>query len=158
MLNFYSILLTAAAANPVPADVAQQFERWERRLRSRVERLHVIPAEAQKIAPCNVVVRFAVDGDGRPAGARVQETNCSRYYERRALALVRELGRVGPVPSGTGKDHQVTLKLSYGVERDGSADRRLTDALAAERRTYARRNLTTVAAVASEWQSAQRQP
>lgn len=146
MLNFYSILLTVAAANHAPADVAEQFDRWERRLRARVERLHIVPAEAQNISPCDVVVRFAVAADGSPARAQVQESSCGRYYQRKALALVRGLGRIGPVPSGGGKDHRVTLKLSYGAEPDRSADRRLTDSLAAERRAYARRNLTVVAA------------
>ena len=161
MLNFYSLLLAVAAANHAPADVAEQFDRWERRLRARVERLHMVPAEAQKISPCDVVVRFAVAGDGSPVGARVQQSSCGRFYERKALALVRNLGRIGPVPSGAGQDHRVTLKLSYGTERDRSADRRLTDALAAERRAYASRNLATVSAAAnlpeaSGWQSAER--
>jgi TonB family protein len=158
MFDPYSMLLTVAVATSAQADVAKRFDRWDRRVRARVERLHVVPAEAQNILPCQVAVRFAVGNDGKPAGAQIRESSCGRYYERKALALVRDLGRIGPVPSGAGQDQRVTLKLSYGAEQDRSADRRLTEALAAERRAYASRNLATVIASpqATNWQSAER--
>lgn len=160
-LSLISILLTVSATSHVPGDVAEQFERWERRLRARVERLHVVPADAETISPCDVVVSFGIGDGGSPQDAVVRESSCSRYYERRALSLVRGLNRIGAVPSNAGKEHRVLLKLTYGEQADGAADRRLSDALEAERRARVPRNLAIVAGAsdrpaAGVWQSAER--
>ncbi len=143
--SLFSILLTVAATSQGSSDMTEQFERWERRLRARVERVHVVPADAQKISPCDVVVSFAIGDGGSPQDAAVRESSCSRYYDRRALSLVRGLNRIGAVPSNAGKQHRVMLKLTYGAQVDGAADRRLSDALEAERRARALRNLAIVA-------------
>lgn len=141
-----SVLMTAAATAPGASDVAQRFERWESGLRSRVESLHMVPAGAQQVSPCDVTVGFGVNCSGTATDARILESSCSRFFERKAVSLVQQLGRVGPVPSLDGRDRRVSLKLTYGSRPDATADRELDNELEEERATFARRNLATVAA------------
>jgi hypothetical protein len=145
MLELFPMLLGVAAAGHSPDGAVAQFERWERRLRARVEKLHTMPADARDVPPCDVLVRFAVSQRGSPHQPEIRKSTCGRHYERKALALVRGLGRVGAVPSGAAKDHGVLLKLSYGTAPERSADQRLSAALNAERAMHARRNLAIVA-------------
>ncbi|MDP9421234.1 MAG: energy transducer TonB [Pseudomonadota bacterium] len=142
--SLFSVLLALAGPNPPAENVGQQFERWERRLRTRVTNLHVVPAAAQDIPACDVVLRFAIGQEGRPRDVAISKSSCSSFHDRTALGLVRSLGRIGPVPTMTGKDHRVVLKLTYGRQRDFDVDRRLDATLAAERETHSRRNLETV--------------
>ncbi|HYC94900.1 MAG TPA: hypothetical protein VEB39_04295 [Sphingomicrobium sp.] len=150
--SLFSLLLAVSAAGHSAADVRPQFEQWERRLRAKVASLHVIPADAQPSPACDVVVRFAVAEDGRAEGAVVRESSCGRYWERRALRLVRDLGRIGAIPSVAGHGHGVVLRLTYGTFPDASADRQLSKALETERNAHARRNIQIV----SGWKSAER--
>jgi hypothetical protein len=145
--SLYSLLLAAAAASQTPGGPIEQFDRWERRLRARVEQLHVVPADRAQTSPCDVIVEFAVD-NGTPRAAAIRQSSCGRYHERRAVGLVRALGRIGAVPSAAGRAHQVLLKLSYGAQPDSAADRRLADALQVERDANAGRNRAIVAALA----------
>ncbi len=136
------------SAIPAAADVPQQYERWERRLRGRITDLQVVPGSAKLDPACDVVVSFAIGRNGRSAGAAIRNSSCKPFHDRAALRVVRELGRVGRVPSISGKDHRVVVKLSYGNAPTAAADRSLADALEAERLAYARRNLEIVSLAA----------
>ena len=142
--SLFSILIALAGPNESATNVGQQFERWERRLRTRVADLHVVPADTQEIPACEVVLRFAIGEDGRPSDVVIRESSCGAFQDRTALGLVRNLGRIGPVPAMTGKDHRVVLKLTYGKEPGVLSDRRLNAALAAEREAHSRRNIEVV--------------
>ena len=136
------------STNPGKTDVEAQYQRWETQLRARVADLHVVPKYALSAPRCDVTVAFAIDGNGRPANATVQQSSCSRLYDRQALRLIRQLGRLGQVPSASGKDFRVALKLSYGVEPNATADRQLAEVMASERQLHARRNLELATGVA----------
>ena len=144
MLQIAIIAMSLANAESTPEPVGAQFERWEKRLRARIAELHVVPEYAAKDAACDVSVSFAVGADGRPTNPEIRETTCQSYYGRAALRLVRQLGRIGAVPSADDNEHAVVLKLSYGVAPTAAADRQLSDALDKERRHYASRNLKIV--------------
>lgn len=146
MFQVAMLSLSLVNASPLPENVGAQFDRWERRLRAKVAELNVIPAFAANDPACDVTIGFSIGSDGRPANATIRESSCSPYYERTARRLVRQLGQVGPVPSATGSEHPVVLKLSYGEAPTAEADRKLTEALDAERQAYASRNLRVVTA------------
>lgn len=129
-----------ASAHPSTGDVQEQYLRWERRLRAKVSELHLIPASAAGIPACDVTIGFAISADGRPADPTIRQSSCKAYYDRAALRLVKQLGRIGRVPSIAGNSHAVSLKLSYGVAPTAAADRQLSDALAAERLEHEGRN------------------
>jgi len=147
-LNLALLSFALAVADPsvihAAADVQQQFERWERRLRARIIELHVVPAAAKIDPPCDVVISFAIGRNRRPADAAIRNSSCKPFYDRAALRVVSQLGRVGRVPSMIGKDHRVLLKLSYGQAPTAVADRGLVEGLAAERQLHSRRNLEIV--------------
>lgn len=138
------ILLTMSLQTAASGELVDRYNGWERQLRNRVERLHHVPAAAQQIPPCAVVVRFHA-AEGRPRGATIAGSSCAPSFERRALKLVRSLGRVGPVPSAGGRDHAVSLKLSYGSLHDRKADRRLSEDLHGEARARSNRNMAIIA-------------
>lgn len=127
-------------------DVERQFHRWERRLRTRIAERNVVPAASLDDPPCNVVVGFAVGENRRPASVEVVSSSCDSFYDRRAERLVRDLGRVGRVPSFTARKPRILLNLSYGSAPDAVADRRLTEALDAERQASLQRNLRIITA------------
>ena len=159
--SLLALLFGSAVAAQSPAVAAERFQRWEERLRTRVERLHVVPAHLQNVEPCDVTVRFSLDERGRASDAEVRQSSCGRVFERKALRLVRDLDRIGVVPSAGGHPQRVTLKLSYGVALGPEADARLDEKLAVERRTYAARNMALVAGsgavpAASGWTSGER--
>ena len=118
MLDLFPILVSVAAAGQLPADTAGRYAQWERRLRSRVEALHTVPAEAAQVPPCDVIVAFRVGASGTPRDVGIHQSSCRRYYERQALAVAHGLGRIGTVPANTPKDRRILLKLSYGEAQD----------------------------------------
>ena len=95
---------------------------------------------------CNVIVGFTVGEDRRPANVTVVKSSCDSFYNRRAQRLVRELGRVGQVPSRVAKNHRILLNLTYGSAANAVADRSLTNALNGEREGSLLRNLRIVTA------------
>lgn len=143
---FHLAMLSASLVNasPLPEDIGSQFDRWERRLRAKVAELNVVPAFTATDPACDVTIGFMIDANGRPTNATIRESSCQPYYDRAARRLVRQLGRVGPVPSVAGSNHPVVLKLSYGVAPTVAADRMLTQSLEAERQAYAERNMRIV--------------
>ena len=144
MLQVAIVAMSLVNAGAAPEPVATQFDRWETRLRARIAELHVVPDYAARDAACDVSVGFAIGTNGRPTNLTIRETTCQYDYDRAALRLVRQLGRIGAVPSADGNEHSVVLKLSYGVAPTLAADRQLTDYLEVERRHYASRNLRIV--------------
>jgi hypothetical protein len=141
ILSLSLLSLSAVSATP---NVEYQFQQWERRLRSKVAERNIVPAAGANDAACNVVVGFTVGRNRRPAGIEVVNSSCNFFYDRQAQRLVRTLGRIGQVPSASGQNHRVLLSLTYGRAPDSAADRRLTDAMEAERQAYLRRNLAIV--------------
>ena len=147
MFQVAMLSLSLASAIPLPEVVGSQFDRWERRLRARVAELNVVPAFAANDPACDVSIGFEIGIDGRPKNAIIRESSCTQYYERAAYRLVRQLGKIGAVPTATHRDHSVVLKLSYGVAPTVDADRELTQSLVAERQAFAARNLRIVSAL-----------
>lgn len=140
-------LLPLLLLNSQPATTAKaedSFTRWEQRLRNKVSRLHVVPASANDVPACDVTISFPISADGRPGTATIRQSSCQPFHERASRRLVRDLGRIGRVPSLSGKDHNVVLKLSYGRAPTEAEDRLLTAALEAERLANARRNVELV--------------
>ena len=127
-----------------PTGVQQQYQRWEQRLRDRIAERNLLSATALKNPACKVVVGFTVGPDQRPDDIEVVKSTCDSFYDRKAQRLVRQLGRVGRVPSASGENYRVMLNLTYGEALDPAADRRLTAALESERRFHSRRNLDVV--------------
>ena len=148
--------LALIAAEPSVADIERNYRRWERRLRSRVAELHVIPAEVSTGQPADVVVSFSIDKHGRPTQALVQSSSGNAAYDQAAHRLVRRLGRIGPVPSVRSAGHRVLLKLSFGTASDEALDRQIANALDLERRAYSRRNIQIVTTDAIRTKSASR--
>lgn len=136
--------LLIISANSGTADVSQQYDRWERRLRARVEALHVVPAWVAGGAPCDVTVGFSIDAKGRPAEATIKQSTCQSFHERASLRLVRNLGGIGTIPSLSGNPQSVLLNLSYGTAPTQAADRQLSASLQSERRHWDERNLRIV--------------
>lgn len=145
LLNAILAGANLSAADP-STEVRQQYLQWERRLRNKVAERNLLPASALKVPACTVAIGFKVDYNRRPADIEVLKSSCGPFHRRMAQRLVRQLGRVGQVPSASGRDHRVVLNLSYGGLSDPVADRRLSDALESERQVHARRNLEKVAA------------
>jgi TonB family protein len=146
MFQLAMLSLSLVNASPQAQDLGPQFNRWERRLRAKVALLNVVSADAANDPACDVTIGFEIGDDGRPQNATIRESSCKPYYERAAHRLVRQLGRIGAVPSAIGVSHPVTLKLSYGVAPTAIADRQLTESLEAERRAYGDRNMRIVTA------------
>ena len=144
MFQVAMLSLSLVNSGSLPADVGTQFDRWERRLRSKVAARNLVPAFAANDPACHVMIGFTIGSDGRPADATIRESSCASYYDRAAHRLVRQLGRIGAVPTATGSDHPVVLKLSYGVAPTEDADRQLTKSLDADRQAYADRNMRIV--------------
>jgi hypothetical protein len=162
LLGLLLVPVTLGVADPsvtgAANDVQQRYERWERRLRARVADLHVFPASAKPGPACDVVISFAVGRDERPSDPAIRTSSCSPFYDRAAYRLVRSLGRVGRVPSMSGNEHRVVLKLTYGSAPSAIADRDLTAALKAEGQAHSRRNIEIVTTAAHQasvanWQS-----
>ena len=147
MFQVAMLSMSLVHASALPADVGPQFERWERRLRSKVAELNVVPAFAANDPACDVTIAFTIGPDGRPAYPAIRDSSCAPYYDRAARRLVRQLGRIGAVPTATGANHPVVLKLSYGVAPTFEADRQLTNSLDADRMAYAKRNMRVVTAL-----------
>jgi len=165
LLSLLLVPVTLAVADPSVTrganDVRQQYERWERRLRARIADLHVVPVSAKAEPACDVIIRFAVGRNERASDAAIRSSSCRPFYNRAAFRLVRSLGRVGRVPSLSGNEHHVMLKLTYGIAPSAAADRSLTQALEAERQVHSRRNVeivTTAAnqAIVASWKSPER--
>lgn len=148
--------LALVAAQPSAADVERNYERWERRLRSKVAELHILPAGGDTAELGDVVVSFSIDRDGRPTDARVQSSSGNTAYDNAARRLVRQLGRIGPAPSMGDQSHRVVLKLSYGFARNADLDRQLASALDTERHAYSRRNVQIVTTATVQTKSASR--
>lgn len=140
------LTLAAAASATLPSTIlAERFEQWERRLRARVESLHVIQPVQNRIPPCDVIVGLSVGDSGTPRDIEIRKSSCGLYYEKNAIAVARGLGRIGAVPGSSGDRRRVLLKLSYGSHPDAAADRGLSAALDAERADSSRRNLALIA-------------
>lgn len=148
--------LVIAAAAPSAAGTEQLFERWERRLRTRISELHTFPGGASKKELGDVVISFSIGKDGRPANAVIQKSSGNPTYDKAARRVVRLLGPIGPVPSVTGRDHRVQLKLSYGEALTAAADRQLTELLDIERQTLSQRNLAIVTKAVGQTKAAGR--
>lgn len=144
MFQLAMLSLSLVNASPLAHDIGPQFDRWERRLRAKIAALNVVPADAANDPACDVTIGFEIGADGRPKNANIRSSSCKPYYERAAHRLVRQLGRLGAVPSAIGANHPVTLKLSYGVAPTATADRQLTESLEAERQAYQERNMRIV--------------
>lgn len=148
--------LVIAAAAPSAAGTEQLYERWERRLRTRISELHTFPGGASKKELGDVVISFSIGKDGRPANAVIQKSSGNPTYDKAARRVVRLLGPIGPVPSVTGRDHRVQLKLSYGEALTAAADRQLTELLDIERQTFSQRNLAIVTKAVGQTKAAGR--
>ena len=144
MFQLAMLSLSLVNANPLAQEIAPQFNRWERRLRAKIAVLNVVPADSANDPACDVTIGFEIGADGRPKNATIRNSSCKPYYERAAYRLVRQLGRIGAVPSAVGARHPVTLRLSYGAAPTATADRQLTESLEAERKAYAERNMRIV--------------
>lgn len=116
--NLFLIAAAVALSSAtVPAfaksDVAQRYDAWEQKLRTRVNALHVYPNEARAGASGDVLVSFRIDAQGTPADITIRRSSGEAAFDAAAVRLVSKLGRLGPVPSKAGIE-EVTLKLSYG--------------------------------------------
>jgi TonB family protein len=147
LLLIAALLASSTVAAPALArdDVSAQYDRWEHRLRSRVNALHVYPRAAEKGATGDVLVRFRVGGDGKPADVTIVRTSGHAIFDAAAVRLVTRIGKLGPVPSATAPLETITIKLSYGEGSTLAEDKRLARADAEERMTNDRRNRTIVA-------------
>lgn len=115
-VGFIPLALSLAdpGANGLAAEVQSDYRRWERRLRARVAELHHFPTGAEIDATGTVAVNFAIGSDGRATDITVERSSNHALFDRAASRLVRQLGSVGRVPSNSGRNHRVTLKLTYG--------------------------------------------
>ena len=146
MIASLGLMLVLAADRG--GEVREQFKRWEQRLRHRIAERHIYPGGADRNAVGDVVIRFSIGPDGRPVDPVIQKSSGNAIFDRAAQRVVRLLGPIGPVPSMAGTDHGVVVKLSYGQPASQGAERRLANALEAERKSYDRRNLQLVASPA----------
>ena len=112
----FGLLGTAAlaGASPLPAqsDVGARYAHWETRLRNRVYGLLFYPAADNAVG--DVLVGFRVGRDGKPTNIVIHKASGYEIFDRAAVRLVSNLGRIGPIPSTTGAVDEVVLKLSYG--------------------------------------------
>jgi TonB family protein len=144
-LNFLCLAaILAASATPTLALDASAYAHWEHRLRERVNALHFYPQGAEKGARGDVLVRFRIGGDGKPADITIVRSSGQAIFDTAAVRLVSGLGRLGPVPADRGVD-RVTLKLSYGEGSSLAEDKRLAKGDAEERASNERRNRLIVA-------------
>jgi TonB family protein len=136
------LLVSTAIGSPVLAlgDTSAHYDRWEERLRSRVDALHVYPKGAEKGAKGDVLVRFRIGGDGRPADITVIRSSGHAIFDSAAVRLVARLGRLGAVPSANAVAESITLKLSYGEGSSLAEDKRLARQDSDERMANERRN------------------
>lgn len=120
-------------------DVLSRYGHWEKGLRNRVSSLLVYPEGMRPGASGDVLVSFAVGADGKPQQVTIRQSSGEPAFDRAAVRLVSDLGRLGPVPSSNGTVAAVTLKLSYGepcarvrdcarLERKDAEDRQANDA------------------------------
>ena len=140
MMSLLALSL-ASLAGQGTEDIAGRYQAWERQLRRRVAELQVMPTAADPTVVGDVVLAFSIGNDGRPANVTIRRSSGVAMYDRAAKRVVRLLGRIGPVPTLSGRRHDVQLKLSYGVPADPDAERRLASTLDAERAAMATRNL-----------------
>ncbi len=142
LLLIASLLASTPIGAPALAlgEVSAKYDRWEQRLRSRVDALHVYPKGAEKGATGDVLVRFRLGGDGKPDGITIVRSSGQAIFDTAAVGLVARLGRLGPVPSANGHVETVTLKLSYGEGSSLAEDKRLAMEDAGERSSNDRRN------------------
>ena len=151
IIGLVALPLAIAGAN-LSADssalaVERKFERWERRLRTKIAERNIVPAATLDDPTCNVVVGFTVGKNRRPANAEVVKSSCASFYNRHAQRIVRELGRIGQVPSLSARNHRILISLTYGSASEPAADRRLSHAVEAERQSHFQRNIRIVTAL-----------
>lgn len=146
-MKLHSMLIGALVAGSIataPAlglgDVSPNYDRWEERLRSRINALHVYPKGAEKGAIGDVLVRFRIGGGGKPEEITIVNSSGHAIFDSAAVRLVADLGRLGAVPSPNGRVETVTLKLSYGEGSSLAEDKRLAREDARERTANDRRN------------------
>jgi TonB family protein len=160
ILNLVLVPIALVAADPTAnsesAKVQPQYERWERRLRDKIAKLHQFPRGAGKDSFGDVVISFAVGPDGRPADARIRQSSRNPLFDKAALHTVRLLGPIGRVPTQAVRDRRVLLKLSYGEAPTAAAERQLAHTLEAERQANSRRNLEIVTMTADRTGTASR--
>ena len=113
-----AIILVVAAAMQSSAigaqtDPVSRFEQWEGHLRDHVNAELTYPIGAAG-ASGDVFVAFRVGPNGKPTDVSVQNSSGLAIFDQAAVYLVSHLGRVGPIPSASGKLDRVILKISYG--------------------------------------------
>ena len=118
MKNASSIILVFAVAIQssavgAQADPVSRYARWEHHLRERVNAELAYPIGASN-ASGDVFVDFKVGRDGKPTEVSVQQSSGNAIFDRAAVQLVSNLGRIGAIPSAHGDMDRVVLKLSYG--------------------------------------------
>jgi len=116
MKSTFGILGAAAVAIASPSftqgDLESRYAHWEQRLRDRVEGSLFYPEGADGAAG-DVLVRFRIGPDGKPANVAVARSSGHQMFDRAAVRLISGLGRIGAVPSANRVD-EIVLKLSYG--------------------------------------------
>ena len=155
------LLAVAGAASIVTApafagtgSVASRYAHWEQQLRERVNELHVYP-EAANGATGDVLVGFRIGPDGKPMNISVVASSGSQILDNAAAQLVSRLGRLGQVPSNSGRAWDVTLKLSYGDGSNARQSMQLERADRAERFANEQRARALVAAAEANGSAAQ---
>ena len=108
-------LASVTTASPLiaQASLADNYARWENQLRTRINDQLFYP-EAANGAAGDVLVRFGIGRDGKPADMVVERSSGQPIFDRAAVELVSRLGRLGPVPSATRSVRSIVVKISYG--------------------------------------------
>ena len=106
--------LAEPSAAGAASNVQDRYQRWERRLRTKVSELHVVPGGAEKGTAGSVGIRFAIGPNGRPVDPVIIRSSRNPLLDKAATRLVRQLGWLGQVPSVSGKTRRVVLDLAYG--------------------------------------------
>ena len=96
-----------------PSSVASRYAHWEQRLRDRVNDQLSYPEAANGVSG-DVLVGFRIGPDGKPTDVIVRKSSGYSVFDRIAVKLVSQLGRLGPVPSAERSVGEIVLKLSYG--------------------------------------------
>jgi TonB family protein len=138
-----------SATTPVLArgDLLSRYAHWEERLRQRVNSLLVYPEGMQSGEGGDVLVSFMLGADGRPHRITIQQSSGEPIFDRAAVRLVSDLGKIGQVPSDAPAIDKVTLKLSYGEPCERIRDcGRLAEADARERLANEAHNRSIVSA------------
>ena len=109
-----AMALSMAAPASADANLLGRYAHWEQKLRDRVNSLLVYPDGMQAGEAGDVFVTFTLGQDGRPQRITIKQSSGEPIFDRAAVQLVSNLGRIGAIPSATRAINQVTLKLSYG--------------------------------------------